>query len=127
MAFWLLTLLYLAVAVAVVRWTLISALGLWVCTPHAFIKYPTVYKLVPLALLAIAAIVGLSSDIPWYLVIVVLLIARTLSMWVGKKLAFQKVRKEYAEFSESDDTWDPAKASDSELWELAKSKLKYDP
>ena len=128
MGFWIFTLVfYSVVAVTVIRWSLLSALGLWVCTPQLFIKYPTAYKLLPLVLLVVAASEGLISNVPWYLVVVVILVVRTISLWIGKKLAFAKVRKEYAEFSEPGGGWDPATASDGELWDMAKKRLKYDP
>jgi len=128
MGFWLLLLVYFVVAAAVIRWTVLKALGFWVCTPQLFIKYPTVYKLVSLALLLVTAIVGLASDTPWYLVLLIVLAARTASLWLGKKLAFAKYRREVLTIPDTDpeELRADAQKTDIELWELAKLGIKHD-
>ena len=128
MGFWLLLLVYFVVAVAVIRWTVLKALGFWVCTPQLFFKYPTVYKLASLALLLVTAIVGLTSDTPWYLVLLIVLVARTASLWLGKKLAFAKYRREVLTIPDTDpeELRADAQKTDKELWELAKLGIKHD-
>jgi hypothetical protein len=127
MQFWLLTIIYIVVTATVIRWTLISALGFWMCTPEYFVKFPTVYKLLPLILLTLSAIVGFSSGIPWYVVIIALLMARTASLWIGKKLAFAKFRKEVINNSDTDpeELVTVARRTDEELMKLAKLLMKH--
>lgn len=128
MGFWLLLPVYFIVAVAVIRWTVIKALGFWVCTPQLFIKYPTVYKLVSLALLLVTVIVGLASDVPWYFVLLIVLVARTAALWLGKKLAFAKYRQEVLTIPDTDpeELKADSRRTDKELWELAQLGIKHD-
>ena len=128
MGFWFLLPIYFLISLVVIRWTVIKALGFWVCTPEAFVKFPTAYKLASLAFLVATAAVGLATGVPWYLVLLVLLVTRTTSLWLGKKLAFSKYRREVMTIPDIDpeELRASAQQSDKELWELAKLGIKHE-
>ena len=74
------------------------------------------------------AAVGLATGVPWYLVLLVLLVTRTTSLWLGKKLAFSKYRREVMTIPDIDpeELRASAQQSDKELWELAKLGIKHE-
>lgn len=104
MAFLLLLALYTIVAAKVTQWMALTILGQRLLTPQLYLTHAWLYQAIRFVVLIVAIVDAVvSQNIPWYYSVVLVLIAWVASIMLGRRWAFEAIRKSSKQYLHYED------------------------